>query len=374
MSISQEIREYALDLGFDRVGFTNADPFDQLSEALRERRGGYSWVSEGLLQLSGAADPRFVLPSARSLVVLLYDYHKQSFPPALLGKVGKAYLARLYPGKKRIFGSRLRLFKELLERLGMEVGYKPALPDRQAAARAGLGTFGRNTFIYTPGIGSFAGIVTMAVSARLEVELHETKSCCPADCRRCIEACPTGALHEPYKMNPLQCIAFHTYGTGNLPGAPAEIPPAIREKMGTWIYGCDVCQDACPRNRARLKQKLPPDAFLAAIAPQVTLPALLNMDDQFYLEKIQPLLYGYIWEKKFLQRNAAIALGNSGDTGAVPHLERALRDPQAMVRAYAAWALGRIGGPRSRAVLESGRRSEAEPAVVREIEAALNSF
>jgi epoxyqueuosine reductase len=212
----------------------------------------------------------------------------------------------------------------------------------------------------------------MAVSADLDGEVHEPGACCPAGCRLCLEACPTGALYEPFKMDPLRCIAFHTYGTGNFPGVPTEIPPPIREKMGTWIYGCDVCQDVCPLNRARLKQKLPPDAFLAEIAPRLTLAALLNMDERFYLEKVQPLLYGYIWEKKFLQRNAAIALGNSGDPEAVPHLARALRDPAEMVRAHAAWALGRIGGARSRAALDSGLSAEKEPAVLREIEAALN--
>lgn len=371
MSLQEEIREYALEIGFDRVGFASAAPFGQLSEALQERNEGYSWVSEGLLQLSAVCDPRFVLPEARSLVVLIYDYHKQAFPPSLLGKIGRAYMARLYPGKKRIFGSRLRLFREFLEQQGLTVAARPALPDRQAAARAGLGTFGRNTFIYTPGAGSFAGIITMAVDGDLEGEENEARSICPDDCRSCIEACPTGALYEPFKMNPLHCIAFQTYGTGNIPGCPPEIPPEIREKMGTWIYGCDICQEVCPRNQKRLEQKLPPDAYLAEIAPRVTLEKLLNMDERFYTGKIQPLLFGYIWEKKFLQRNAAIALGNSGDPGAVPVLKQAMSDPEAMVRSYAAWALGRIGGSGSSTVLEKCLSGETEPSVRHEISEAL---
>ena len=370
MSLTGEIREYALDLGFDGIGFAAVDPFTGLSQALREREEGYSWTDE-VLQLSRAANPRSVLPGARSLVALIFDYHKLSFPPALLGKVGKAYLARLYPGKTRIFGSRIRLFKEFLEQRGMTVGVKPSLPDRQAAVRAGLGTFGRNTFVYVPGRGYFVGLTVMAVDADLDGASHEATSRCPEDCNRCIEACPTGALYEPFKMNPLRCIAFQSYCAGNLPGCPPDIPPEIREKMGTWVYGCDICQDACPRNRKRLNQKLPPDAYLAEIAPRFTLEKLLNMDDQFYLSKVQPLLYGYIWEKKFLQRNAAIALGNSGGEAALPHLAKSLQDEEAMVRRYSAWAVGRIGGRKGRALLERQLRREHDPGVISEARTAL---
>lgn len=372
--MEQEIREYALEIGFDQVGFTTAEPFPQLTEALEEREEGYSWISDGLLQLAHVADPRFVLPSARSIVVLLYDYYKQAYPEELLGSIGKAYQSRLYPGKKRLFGSRLRLIRDFLESKGMEVGMRPAMPERQAALRAGIGRFGCNTFIYAPGRGSYIGIVSLAVSGELEPTLPALESACPDHCRRCIDACPTGALYEPYKMDPLRCIAFNTYGPGNFPGAPEDIPPLIREKMGSWIYGCDQCQDACPRNRKRLKQKLVPDVFLHEIAPKFAPAVLLHMDDQYFLETVQQLLYGYIWEKKFLQRNAAIALGNSGDQSAVPLLEKAMEDPQEMVRKYSTWALGRIGGAKSKKVLEALLKKEEAAPVLSEIKLALENL
>ncbi|NMD42660.1 MAG: epoxyqueuosine reductase [Firmicutes bacterium] len=373
VSLKGEIEEYALDLGFDGVGFAAVDPFTGLTQALREREEGYRWT-EQVLQLNRAADPRVVMPAARTLIVLLYDYHKLSFPAALLGKVGRVYLARLYPGRTRIFGSRLRLFRSFLEQKGMTVELRQTLPDRQAAVRAGLGTFGRNTFVHFPGRGSFVAPVVMAVDAELGGVFNEVGSRCPEDCNRCIEACPTGALYEPFKIDPLRCISFQTYCAGNVPGCPPDIPPEIREKMGSWVYGCDICQEVCPRNQSRLKQKLPSDPYLKKIAPHFTLEKLLNMGEDYYRARVQPLLYGYIWEKKFLQRNAAIALGNSAGEAALPHLSRSLSDKEPLVRRYSAWAVGRIGGRKGRALLERHRGRENDPGVLAETGAALEQL
>jgi len=370
--MEQKIKEYALEIGFDAVGFTTADPFPQLTEALDERREGYNWISDGLLQLAHIADPRYVLPSARSVVVLLYDYYKQAYPEQLLGRIGKAYQSRLYPGKKRLFGNRIRLIREYLQELGMEVGFRPAMPERQAAVRAGVGRFGANTFIYAPGKGSYIGIVALAVSADLKPADSLLDQSCPDNCSRCIDACPTGALYEPYKMDPLRCIAFNTYGTGNFPGAPESIPFDIREKMGSWIYGCDICQDACPNNQKRQNQKLVPDAFLEEIAPVFDPLLLLDMDERYFREKVQQVLYGYMWENKFLRRNAAVALGNSGDDAAIGPLGKALADPEPMVRSYSAWALGRIGGTKSKKLLEKALPGEDDPVARFELESALS--
>lgn len=371
MNQEQEIKEYALDLGFDEVGITTAEPFEQLEHALEERRDSYYWITEGLLELKKATNPLNALPGARSIIVLLYDYYKLAYPPSLLNTIGKAYQSRLYFGKRRIFGTRLKLFRDFLEQKGINLGMRPSMAERQAAVRAGVASFGYNTFIFAPGRGSYVSPVAIAVDRELEAVKYKPENRCSDNCRKCIEACPTGALYEPYKMNPLQCIAFHTYATGNFSLAPESIPYSIRENMGSWIYGCDICQDVCPYNQKKLKQELPPDAYLQEKSSEIDLLNLLHMDDSFYVEKVQPLLYGYIWKKSILQRNTAIALGNSGDAAYLGELSRALEDPEEEVRAYAAWAAGKIGGERARRILESQLDKEETERAKSEVKHAL---
>ena len=370
MSLKQDIKEYALDIGFDRVGFTTAEPFDLLGQELEQRSQMYDWVGKNLLQLENSVHPQNILPSGKTVLVLLWDYLKRKIPPEFEGKVGKAYLARPY-SRKRILPTMIKLMREFLQREGLETEMRPAMPDRQAAARSGVGVFGRNTFIYAPEIGSYVVVVSMVLDKELEADRCSLQDSCPTDCRKCIDACPTGALYEPYRMNPLQCISFHTYGTGNFPMVPSEIPPETREQMGTWFYGCDVCQDVCPSNQKKLKQEYPPDLFLEEMAPQFSLTNLLKMDDDFYFRKVQPFFYGYIWDKKILQRNAAIVLGNMQDESSVPHLQEAMENPEELVRRHAGWALGKIGGKKSYQILEKSLQQETSPQVIEEIKMAL---
>jgi epoxyqueuosine reductase len=187
-----------------------------------------------------------------------------------------------------------------------------------------------------------------------------------------MDACPTKAIYEPLKLNPRRCLAFNAFSTQDeRPLVTSYIPPEIREKMGTRVHGCDVCQEACPRNSAKLKEKYPEDPFLVNLAEEFSLTKMLEMPDQFYERTIRPIMYNYIQDKKYLRRNAAIALGNTGDPDHVPVLALAMEDPEELVRGYSAWALGRIGGPRARSILESGLKREHSSPVIDEIKAAL---
>ena len=374
MSLSEDIKDFALDLGYSKVGITTADSFPGYIAELNSRCDMYGWYIESAFQPITGADPKSVMPSAKSIIAVVYDASKESFPEELVGKIGRLYQARCYlTPRQRINGARRQLMREFLERSGCEVASRLVVPERLAAARAGAITYGKNTFAFADGIGSFILVTAFVVDAELEYDEPTIEVKCPPKCTACIDACPTGALYEPMKMDPRRCIAFNTFMTqdGYPGGVTSYILPEIREKMGTWIHGCDICQEVCPRNQRRLKAKLPQNEFLAKVAPDFKITKLLNLTDEFYTKRVQPLMYNYIREKKYFQRNAAIALGNMGDPAFIPDLAQAMQDSEEMVRGYAAWALGKIGGTQARQILEASLERETAEPVRTEIEAAL---
>jgi epoxyqueuosine reductase len=374
MSLSEDIKDFGLDLGYSKVGVTTADGFPDYIAELNSRRDMYAWYVEGAFQPLTGADPKSVMPSAKSIIVVAYDAFKESFPEKLVGKIGRFYQSRCYlTPRHRINGARRQLMREFLEKSGCQVAQRLVVPERLSAARAGIVTYGKNTFAFAEGIGSFILVTAFIVDAELEYDEPTLKVKCPPKCTACFDACPTGALYESLKMDPRRCIAFNTFMTQDdyLVGVTSYIPPDIREKMGIWIHGCDICQEVCPRNRKRLKAKLPQNEFLTKVAQDFELIKLLNLSDEFYIKRVQPLMYNYIRDKKYFQRNAAIALGNIGDPTFIPDLAQAMHDPEGLVRGYAAWALGKIGGSKVRQILEANSDRETDEFAKREIQDAL---
>lgn len=374
MSLSEDIKDFGLDLGYSKVGITTADSFPSYIAELKARSEMYAWYIEGSFQPIKGADPKSIMPSAKSIVAVVYDGSKESFPEKLVGKIGRLYQARCYlTPRHRINGARRQLMREFLEKNGCEVAQRLVLPERLAAARAGIVTYGKNTFAFADGIGSFILMTAFVVNAELDYDEPTIREDCPPKCTACIDVCPTGSLYDPLKMDPRRCIAYNCFMTqdGYPAGTTSNISPEIRDKMGSWIHGCDICQEVCPRNQKRLKAKLPPNEFLVKIAEDFELIKLLNLTDEFYIKRVQPLMYNYIREKKYFQRNAAIALGNTGDPAYIPDLAQAMQDSEELVRGYAAWALGKIGGSQAKQILEASLARETADSARKEIEAAL---
>ncbi|GIX07373.1 MAG: hypothetical protein KatS3mg115_1776 [Candidatus Poribacteria bacterium] len=142
--------------------------------------------------------------------------------------------------------------------------------------------------------------------------------------------------------------------------------------MQNWVFGCDICQEACPWNRKAARSQEPDyRPRIGTVSP--SLEELLSLSEEAFRERFQgtPLMRA---KRSGLLRNAAVALGNSGDPSALPILKKALEDPEPLVRGHAAWAIGQIGGPEAQALLEAAQSQESDPSVLEEIQAALREI
>lgn len=239
------------------------------------------------------------------------------------------------------------------------------IPIKIMAARSGLGRYGKNAVIQAPSKGSWLALNAIFTDAPLEIDNPLGDDC--GDCNICQEACPTGALNKPYKCNIERCLTLHTlYNKGT-------IPKDIREKAGTCIAQCNLCLDACPKNKELSIQNEisnPEDLVYPEIAP------LVNMSDNYFQKMFgASFLEFIIMDKKYIQRNAAIALGNYGDPAYVSVLIEALEtQPEEIIRSASAWALGRIGTNDAKAALKKFLSQDPSASVRSEARCALDSM
>ena len=369
MNLKERIRDKVLELGFADVGFTGVEPLDLYIKEIESRPAEmYSWVMTEAFDVRRGADLARKHPWAKSLMVLIRNYYRRKFPPDLVGRIGRCYQVdeRQERGEEH---ERLRALFAFLKTEGLRFFIDQEIPARMSAARSGVVTYGKNCFAYARKSmrgASWLESLPLVLDADLESDEPSIELGCPTWCKNaCLAACPTGALYSPKKMNPLRCIAFNSYYGDGITAMD------LREPMGVWVYGCDRCQEVCPRNQPWLNQDLPENHVLFERAGDFGLGTLLTMSQDHYVNKVWPLAF-YISRKKAAkwQMNAARALGNLGDRDYIPLLIQALEEnPHEIVRGMSAWALGRLGGRRAKGVLES-RKSGEEGLVRQEIEAA----
>lgn len=364
--LTSKIKRKTLELGFAKVGITNAENFPEYIEEVFNRAPGYDeWVSRPKSMVAGAR-PRQYMPEAKSIICAVYDYSDINYPEKLTASIGRAYLSRSYtPLPDTICGMRAQALQDYLTKLGCKVDDSgTTLPLRIACARAGTITYGRNNFAYADGCGSFIILYAYLVDTELVYDEPTVTCKCPPNCHKCIDACPTGALYAPGKLIPQKCLLY-----SHMREKP--VPEEIRVVNGTYIHGCDCCQTVCPRNQAPLKKAIKKDPFLEQLATEFDLEKVLFMDDEYYERVVRPIMYNYIRKPEIFRRNAAIALGNTGNPQHIPALKMALDTGEPMVREAAAWALGRIGGTEAKAALEFLAQSENAEDVKAAIEKAL---
>lgn len=363
-AIKQLARDAAMALGASDVCVAPANDAASVRRDLRESfaRGDLATWPYDDAYAAKAADPSHVLAGARSVICIAIPYEaasSQTQPRA--GRVSNYVGAADYHHRVKA------LLQNVADRIDAAAGEsvtaiacdtKP-IAERAFAARAGLGWIGKHTNLISPVSGSFVFLGEIVTTLELASDAPLRKSC--GSCTRCIPACPTGALRGDYTIDATRCIADLTQRTD-------AIPRALRPLVGTWVWGCDLCQLACPPN-------LP---FVVNPSRRETstpeLVQLLHLRSSEFKKKYARTAMG--WRGgAILRRNAAVALGNSLDRSTVPALTESLnRDPHALVREHTAWALGRIASPAALSVLRARQAIETEACVREEIAASLEPF
>jgi epoxyqueuosine reductase len=355
-------------IGFELVGVAPAvspPGFPKLNEWLR---AGFAGEMQYLPRREAAYEhPRHVSASVRSVVMLAMNYRTDE---PQMTEVNEGRVARYAWGTADyhdLLREKLRLLSDFLhaQRPGCTtrgvVDTAPLL-ERDFARLAGLGWFGKNTMILNKRAGSWLLLAGLLTDVELEADSpHPTSHC--GTCTRCLDVCPTDAFPEPYVLDARKCISYLTIEL------KSPIPRELRDGVGEWLFGCDLCQDVCPWN-----QKAPRSAE-PAFQPQPDLNpadcvAILRMTrEQFDARFAKTPLARSGFDG--LRRNAAIVLGNRGDAAAIFVLIEALQDSSPLVRGATAWALGKLGGDAARMALAARVRLESDATVIDELRAAI---
>ncbi len=358
---SERARVVALESGFAEAGLLALPHAHQKRDALRFER----WVRAGragtmdYLKRGEANErllrsrPEIPFPWARSILVGWANYnsaqtHSTDPAPADAGWIARyAWSSRLDASGERLPSDYhkvlLKRTKAVEARLHWELGAFEArafvdtgpLVERALAQAAGLGWTGKNTCLIHPRRGSFGFLAVLVTSLEREeatpVALQPDRC---GSCRRCLDACPTGALIAPYQMDAAHCIAYLTIEHRG------PIAPERMEGMGRQIFGCDICQDVCPWNRkALIGADADLEARLELVNPALELLAAMDEAEFERTFNGSPVRRAGF---RGLQRNVAVAMGNSGLNRFAPWLARWADAPEAGLRTAALWALEKL--------------------------------
>ena len=375
LNLTNYVKKTAQSLGFDLVKITHAKEFLEDKNRALDRlqqgyMGGLPWYTAS--RVKRGSDPQQLLPGAQSIICLGINYfqpirhHKQGLNENSTGRIANYAQGNDY---HKLIKKRMRSFVvEMSSFLGKEFSAKwyvddgPML-DRAAANRSGLGWFGKNTNILSPGVGSWTFLGQIITDLDLQADVPIKKSC--GTCIRCIKACPTGAIVGPYVLDNTKCISFQTIEN------KGPIPRDLRPQMKNWIFGCDICQEVCPVNNIAPTTNEP--KFQRSSLDDVNLSDVLRLDEDGFKQKFAgtPIMRTKL---SGLKRNACIALGNNKDKSSVSELSKCLMEEPTIVRGHAAWALGQIGGTHVLNILNEASVNETDQWVLEEIDLAVHQI
>jgi epoxyqueuosine reductase len=325
-----ELEQLALELELDVVGAAPASAYEDTERHIRERkaRGLFADMRFTMAQPDVSCHPENLLPGARTVVSAAHCYYAPE-PPLQPGE-GRLPRYTWYDG--------YAVLRKRLDELGRRLGgdYRVLVDanqhvDREAAARSGVGFYGKNTLLITRRHGSWVVLGSLVTTAEVEGTPPLELDC--GSCTLCIEACPTGALDEPGVLDSTKCLSYWTQAAG-------PIPETYREELAAQVYGCDICQDVCPWNRGVEKRRAH-ETTASGREPHVRLADWLAADSDDLIRRYERL-YVPKNDARYLRRNALVALGNVGGPDDAALAERFLEDEDELLSEHAHWAVTRI--------------------------------
>jgi epoxyqueuosine reductase len=360
-----------LRLGFDACRIVRPDAIPEapahLSAFLDEgRQGDMDWLAD---RAAWRGDPQKLWPEVRSIVMLGMNYGPDSsaLAPPSAGNISVYARHRDYhdviKGKlKQLAGVLLAAAQKsgVSGEVKVFVDTAPVM-EKPLAAAAGLGWQGKHTNLVSRDFGSWLFLGSIFTTLDLPANAPESDHC--GQCRACLDACPTGALDAPYRIDARACISYLTIE------AKGQIPAKFREKIGNRVYGCDDCLAVCPWNKfAQTAREAKLQARADLVAPPLA--ELAAMDEAAFRAFFAGGPVKRIGHARFL-RNVLVAVGNSGDAALAPLAEARLDHASPLVRGMAVWALARLLSRENFLALAVRREAESDASVREEWEAAL---
>lgn len=338
--LKDEIIAYSKTIGIDQIGFTTADPFEKLKTRLAEQqeRNYASGFEEP--DIEKRTTPKLLMKEAKSIISIAIAYpSKMCETPRMEKNEYRGIFARASWGLDYhiVLKEKLKLLEEFIlskvpDAVCQSMVDTGELVDRAVSERAGIGWTGKNCSIISPTLGSYMYLGEMITNISFEPDLPIENQC--GECRKCLDACPTGALVEAGQINAKACISYLTQ-------TKEMIPQEYIEKIGNRLYGCDTCQVVCPINKGinfHNNPELEPNGELV----KPLLKPILKLSNRAFKER-----FGHMagsWRGKTpIQRNAILALAHFKDESSLVELERiAETDPREVIRETAKYAMNRI--------------------------------
>jgi len=350
------VKQAAEQAGFDLSGIAPARDSPELHRFPEWIAAGHAGEMKYLESRNDSGDLKRaslanVAPWARSVIVCAINYNTDHPYSTQVHDSDHGWISRYAWSREDYHDAVLRRLKQVEALLRQEVStdqqadlitrsYVDTGPivERVFAKYSGVGWVGKNTLLINQKKGSWLFLGVILTSLELEPDLPAPDRC--GSCTRCIDACPTDAILAPYQLDSNRCISYLTIEKRGM------IPEDLREGMGRHIFGCDICQDVCPWNRKASASTAP--EFQAR--PGLVNPALAwlaEMSSEQFKETFRgsPIRRT---KRSGLRRNAAIAMGNSGEAEFLPLLGRLAEDEDESVAESALWATGRIQNSQTR--------------------------